>query len=194
MGADRAMPAARMHVEEFLAWTLDRPGRYECVEGEVLAMSPHRGRQVEAKAAAFLALGDAVRRSGISCRAMADGMTVRLGSANAYEPDAVACRGPRLPEDAIEMRDPEIVLEVISPGTGNVDTGRKFAGYFSLSSIAHDLIVDPDKHTVIHQQRGDCEVIATRIMTEGRLALDPPFTFRTFSYWRDRSSFLIRSH
>lgn len=40
MSAERAN--ARMDVDEFIAWAIDRPGRYELEDGRVLAMAPER--------------------------------------------------------------------------------------------------------------------------------------------------------
>lgn len=56
MGAEQATPMARMTVDEYLAWAADRPGRYELVDGRVVAMSPQTVRHVEAKVSALMAL------------------------------------------------------------------------------------------------------------------------------------------
>jgi Uma2 family endonuclease len=50
----------------------------------------------------------------------------------------------------------------------------KLAGYFSLPSVTHYLILDPNSRTAIRHKRGQGEVIETRIVTEGVLRLDPP--------------------
>jgi Uma2 family endonuclease len=73
--------------------------------------------------------------------------------------------GPRLRPDAIEIPQSLIVVEV---------NGAKLAGYFSLPSVAHYLILDPERRTVIHHKRGEGDVIETRILTTGPLHLDPP--------------------
>jgi hypothetical protein len=36
------------------------------------------------------------------------------------------------------------------------------------------LIVDPDKRLIIHHARGDGDAIATRMVSDGPLRLDPP--------------------
>ena len=66
------------------------------------------------------------------------------------------------------------MVEVISEGTAARDHGVKLAGYFSLPSVAHYLILDPEHRTLIHHRRGEGEVIETRILTAGPLRLDPP--------------------
>jgi hypothetical protein len=40
--------------------------------------------------------------------------------------------------------------------------------------VQHYLIVDPDKQLVIHHARGEADMVATRIVHEGVVLLDPP--------------------
>ena len=62
----------------------------------------------------------------------------------------------------------------MSEGTAARDHEVKLAGYFSLPSLVHYLILDPERRTAIHHKRGQGEVIETRILTAGPLRLDPP--------------------
>ena len=70
--------------------------------------------------------------------------------------------------------DPVIVVEVLSPSTAAIDHGRKLSGYFSLPSVQHYLILDPDRRVVIHHKRGASDAIETRVLTDGVARLDPP--------------------
>ncbi len=67
-----------------------------------------------------------------------------------------------------------IVVEVLSPGTQMMDMRDKLRGYFTVPSVLHYLIVDPEKQMVIHHARGEGEVLQTRLSSEGQLRLDPP--------------------
>ncbi|MCJ2014249.1 Uma2 family endonuclease [Methylobacterium sp. J-076] len=173
MGA-RAAPDGRMTTEEFLAWAEGRPGRYELIDGRVIAMSPERVRHAEVKFAVCRALRDAIRGAGLPCRAMPDGMTVRIDDHTAFEPDALVYCGGRADPDAVEITNPVIVVEVVSPGTRSVDQGAKLRGYFRVPSIAHYLILYPDNRLVVHHARGTDDAVATRMISEGTLPLDPP--------------------
>lgn len=168
-----AQPKAKMTVDEFLVWAERQPERYELVNGEVFAMSPERTRHAETKFAVQTALAEAIRRAGVPCRMLPDGMTVRVDARTAYEPDALVYCGERLPGDAVEVPNPMIVAEVLSPGTKGEDTGGKLAGYFRVGSVEHYLIVDPIPRTVIHHRRAGA-LIETRVASEGALRLDPP--------------------
>src|SRR3984885_5689229 len=77
------------------------------------------------------------------------------------------------PPDAIEIDNPVVVVEVLSPSTAAIDHGRKLSGYFSVPSVQHYLILDPDRRVVIHHKRGVGDAIETRVLTDGVARLDP---------------------
>ena len=66
------------------------------------------------------------------------------------------------------------MVEVLSPRTAAIDHGRKLSGYFSLPSVQHYLILDPDRRVAIHHKRGASDAIETRVFSEGAVKLDPP--------------------
>lgn len=169
-----ALPKTRMTVDEYLAWTEEQPGRYELLDGAVFAMSPEGAGHAEKKAAVHAALLAGIRARGLACYPLPDGMTVRINDVTAYEPDALVYCGEKLPPTAVEVRNPVIVVEVLSPSTRHVDLSAKLADYFRLPSIAHYLIVDPEKPRVIHHARATGDTILTRIVSEGTIRLDPP--------------------
>jgi Uma2 family endonuclease len=169
-----ALPKTRMTVDEFLAWAEGQPGRYELHNGVVYAMTPERARHAETKFAIQKALDAAIRRAGVPCRMLPDGMTVRIDEATAHEPDALVYCGEKLAPTSIEVPHPVVVVEVLSPSTRHIDASAKLAGYFRLPSVMHYLIVDPDGPPVIHHARGSADMILTRIVGEGSIRLDPP--------------------
>lgn len=169
-----AQPKSRMNVDEFLAWTEGKPGRFELVDGEVFAMSPERAGPALVKYATQTALHRAIVRAGLSCHMMPDGMTVRVDATTTFEPDALVYCGPLMDLDSVEVPDPVIVVEVQSPSTRAVDSGLKLARYFSLASVLHYLIIDPVRRVVIHHRRAEAGLIETRIATQETLDLTPP--------------------
>jgi Uma2 family endonuclease len=164
----------RMSADEFLAWAEAQEGRWELHDGVAVAMSPERIAHSRTKGAVFRALGDAIARARVPCEALPDGASVRVAKNIIFEPDALINCGPRLPANAIEAVNPVIVVEVLSPSTAAYDHGAKLAGYFSLPSVQHYLILDPERRVLIHHKRGQGEIIETRILTEGVVRLDPP--------------------
>jgi Uma2 family endonuclease len=169
-----ALPKTRMTVEQYLAWAVEQPGRYELRDGSVFAMSPEGAAHAEIKAAVHAALLAGIRTRKLACFVLPDGMTVRINDATAYEPDALVYCGTKLAPNAIEVPNPVIVVEVLSPSTRHIDLSIKLADYFRLSSIAHYLIVDPEKPRIVHHARATGDAILTRIVSEGTIILDPP--------------------
>lgn len=170
-----AQPKHRMKVPEFLAWAAAQPrGRYELVQGEVVAMAPERARHNLAKAAVYRALSDAVARAGLSCTVFTDGMTVVIDNEHSREPDAAVQCGVATDLDSMILQAPLIVVEVVSPSSERDDTGDKLIEYFSVPSIRHYLIVNPAKGVVIHHARNEAGDISTRIANAGDVNMEPP--------------------
>jgi Uma2 family endonuclease len=163
-----------MTVDEFLAWAEENPGRYELSEGEVYAMSPERIGHARTKFAVQAALLAAIRKAGVFARMVPNGPAVRVSERTAYEPDALVYCGPERPDDAIDVPNPVIIVEVLSPGTRHIDNATKLSGYFAVASVSHYLIVDIEKRLILHHARGEGDLLTTRIVRDGALALDPP--------------------
>src|SRR5215831_17186342 len=163
-----ALTKPRMTVDQFLSWAKDETGRYELFRGEVHAMSPEGVGHAERKGAVYSALVMAIRARGLRCHALPDGATVRIDDMTAYEPDALVYCGEKLSPEAIEVPNPIIVVEVVSPSTRRVDVSLKLIGYFRLLSVAHYLIVDPAQPSILHHARQTNGDILTRIVNDGR--------------------------
>jgi Uma2 family endonuclease len=101
-------------------------------------------------------------------------MTVRIDAATAYEPEASVYCGAQLPPSALEITNPVVVVEVLSPSPQHIGTSVKLPGYFGLASVMHYLIADPDRPLIIHHARTSGDSILTRIVREGAITLDPP--------------------
>ncbi len=159
--------------EEFRRWCeAQTKGRYERVDGRIVAMAPERGAHLRVKGSIYRALDRAVAVAGVPCQALPDGATVETGDSD-YEPDAMVNCGEPMADDAIAAPNPVIIVEVLSPGTTSTDTGGKLADYFRVPSVLHYLIVHPTRRTVTHHRRtGDG--IDTRIIVNGPITMDPP--------------------
>jgi Uma2 family endonuclease len=173
MSHSQAETERRYTREEYRRWCEAQPqGRYERVDGLILALAPERGAHVRVKGAVYTALKRAISAAGVPCQALPVGATVETGDSD-YEPDAMVNCGAAMADDAIAAPNPVVVVEVPSPGTASTNTGAKLAGYFLVPSIAHYLIVHPTRRTVIHHRRSG-DSIETRIIVNGLIAMDPP--------------------
>lgn len=154
----------KMTVDEYLPWALSHSGRYELVRGEVVAQSAERAAHNLAKLAIARALQDAVKKAGLPCTVFTDSMTVRIDDYTAREPDAAVQCGAAV--------DPNVI--VLPPSSATADTSEKLAEYFTLPSVQHYLILDPQRATLIHHARRDAGLIETRVHTGGCIRLEPP--------------------
>lgn len=159
--------------EEYRRWCEAQPtGRYERLDGHIVAMAPERGAHLRIKGAVYRALYRAVASAGVACQAFPDGATVETGDSD-YEPDALVNCGEAMADDAVAAPNPVVVVEVLSPGTASIDTGGKLADYFRVPSVMHYLIIHPTRRTVTHHRRADVG-INTLVVVNGPIALDPP--------------------
>lgn len=167
---------AVMNADAFLEWAESQPtGRFELFQGRIVPMAPERAGHARVKTEALFALRSAVASAGGSCEAFGDGMAVRVDESTVYEPDAMVRCGPRTPNDAVEVSDPVVVVEVVSRSSRGIDAGVKLADYFRLETVRHYLVVQPEARRVTHHQRVATGEIATRILGEdATLTLDPP--------------------
>jgi Uma2 family endonuclease len=163
-----------MDVDAYLLWAEGRDGRWELRDGQPVLMAPERALHALTKFAAQKALENEITRAGLPCRVFPDGMTVRMNARTAFEPDALVVCPPPTDLNSMEIANPVIVVEVLSPSTAADDHGVKLDGYFSLASLAHYLILDPDRRVMIHHRRGRAGAIETRVLREGVVILDPP--------------------
>jgi Uma2 family endonuclease len=163
-----------MSVDEFLDFAEAREGRWELEDGVAYCMAPETFAHGRAKLAIVNALNRAIQRAGLPCEAVIDSVAVRVGPRTAYQPDAHVYCGARMPGEMRETPAPIVVVEVLSPSTRKRDEGKKRIAYFSLPSVAHYLIIDPEKRTVVHHERGEDGRIEPATVRKGALRLDPP--------------------
>ena len=163
-----------MTVDEFLAWAPDQDGRWELIDGRPVRMPAETFGHIDVKAFVWLALREIIANSGLDLHVLSDGATVRIDPQNANEPDALVYAGPKRPENTIELSDPVIVVEVVPPTSGSRDKVRKRQDYFSLPSVAHYLVVEPEERVVLHFDRANWQGEGRRLDEPDTAELNPP--------------------
>lgn len=131
----------RMTVEEFLSWEDGTDTRYELIGGVVYAMAPPapaHGR-IAARLGGFI---DAALRSRPPCFVQSEAGIVRPDHDDTcYIADlAIACQ-PLRPEDRL-MRDPLLIVEILSPSTTAFDRQTKIPDYRRISTVQEILLLD----------------------------------------------------
>lgn len=165
-----------MTVADYLAWGEAQSERIrsELINGQIVTMAAERADHNRIKLAASVALRQAVKAAGAPCEVFTDGMTVPIDAHTAYEPDALVHCGPSIPASQLTAPAPVIVVEVISPTSAHSDTSAKLIGYFTLASVRHYLVINPETRTVTHHTRAQDGAIKAVTVTSGSLRLDPP--------------------
>jgi Uma2 family endonuclease len=161
-----------------MGMTLDRTRRYSAAEyfefeeqaatrhdfvdgyiiplGEMIAMAGGSFEHSRIKSNVVVALGSRLR--GHRCQVLNSDMRVEVpGGAYVY-PDATILYGPPQFADAkrLNLRNPQIVVEVLSPGTAEYDRTTKFAQYHGVSSILEVVFVESSSpHVATHLRRED---------------------------------------
>jgi len=174
IGAMNIALPTRLTVDEFLAWAVRQTeGKYELVDGGVIEEPRQNWGHTKTRMQASVALRKAIDWGQSTFYVAPNGPTVRVNEHTAFTPDALVAPLPEPAFDSLEVGNPIIVVEVLSPSTVRMDTTTKLDGYFKVASVKHYLIVDPETRTVTHHKRGRAGVTA-RIVRKGVLALKPP--------------------
>ncbi|WP_206452954.1 Uma2 family endonuclease [Aurantimonas marina] len=156
--------AAARHwsVEEFLAWQLGRPGRFELVGGfpvEMMAGASARHDNIVLNILAELRQ----RLRGNPCKPFTAQFCIETLPGQVRRPDAgVDCN--QTDPDALIANEPVLVIEVFSPTTRDFDTAGKLAEYKAVASLRTILYVEPNRPEVfVFERNEDGEWIESRL-------------------------------
>ena len=133
----------RMTAEEFLAWDATQALRHEFVRGEVFLMAGGEDRNDVVAGNLYIALRQHLR--GGPCQVYGSDVKLRVDAADSFfYPDLMVTCSAADAADRLIKREPQLVVEVLSPSTAAFDRGDKFAAYRQLPSLAEFLLVDID--------------------------------------------------
>lgn len=166
-------PDGWMSRAEYRLWAEGRPGRFERINGRVVAMAPERVGHARIKGKVFMALTATVEAARLPCEVLVDGPTIEVGESD-YEPDVIVrCGTDAVSDDSLVVPDATVIVEVLSSTTRRTDVSQKLADYFRVPTVQHYLILFADCVQAIHHRRNG-DQIETCVLTEGDVALDPP--------------------
>jgi Uma2 family endonuclease len=131
-------------VEDFLEWEARQPERYEFVDGMILGMVGGSVAHAAIKDNITGALRARLR--GTPCRAFSESLKVVTNIGSHY-PDVVVTCVPMQPTDD-RVREPVVVVEVLSRTTADRDRSAKWVGYQDVPSLQHYVLVAQDRRRV----------------------------------------------
>ncbi len=144
-----------MTLEQFLEFERKSPMRHEFVNGFVFAMTGGTLNHARITQNLWLAFHNHLKRG--PCEAFASNAKVVIeNDANeiVYYPDVlVDCRPATRGDD--HVRDPRLVVEVLSPSTRHIDRREKLQNYRLIQSLEEYVLVAQAEHRlVIHRRAG----------------------------------------
>lgn len=147
-------------------------GKYELIDGVIVMQQAEKWSHAKVKFE--VALREAIKRAGAACYLASDGPTVGIGSRRAFVPDALVAALAEPSSESLEIANPIIIVEALSPSTARMDVTTNLRSYFKVQSVQYSLVVDPDERTIIHRKRGKDAAVRARLVRRGALALHPP--------------------
>jgi Uma2 family endonuclease len=139
--------AARKHftVDEFLAWEGEENTRYELFSGEIVAMAPPSNAHAQIAANATIQIGQRLKPP---CRILNE-LGIRLPGRedSYYQADAAIVCSSYDPQGR-GVRDPVVIIEVLSPSTTIKDSGIKLSDYRRIWSVKEVVLIHGHRQRV----------------------------------------------
>jgi len=153
MGHAARQPA--MTAAEFLAWEAGQVERHEFVSGEVFAMAGAGAGHAMVAGNLYMALRQHLR--GTPCRTFMSDMKLHAETSGSYfYPDVFVTCSASDRASQLVMREPTLVIEVLSPGTAAYDRGAKFAHYRQMASLQEIALIDlSSRGCDVYRRQGD---------------------------------------
>ena len=132
-----------LSADEFLAWDAQQSVKHEFVRGEVFAMAGAGKAHVTLAGNVFMALRQHLR--GSPCSTFIADTKLRVEASDSFfYPDVMVTCSAADAADPLVVREPVLLVEVLSPATAAYDRGDKFAAYRLLPSLREYALIDPD--------------------------------------------------
>jgi Uma2 family endonuclease len=134
-------------LQDFLAWDETQPERNEFFRGEVFVQAGALRRHNVVAGNVFAALHARLR--GTPCRPFVADMKVAVDQADCcFLPDIVVTCSEADRREERFVREPTLVVEVLSDSTAAFDRGEKFSAYRTLPSLKDYVLVDPQRRRI----------------------------------------------
>lgn len=166
-----------MTADEFLVWNLSQDEKYELVDGVPV---PLHGQQSGATRShdkivvnLIIALGNKLR--GGPCMPTTSDQAVRTAIRQIRRPDVTIECGDAA-ANALEVREPVAVFEVISPSNRPVEIVRKVEEYKRHPAVRHIVLIEPGivNVTRLTREADGSWSDTTHVDLDATLAIDPP--------------------
>jgi len=136
-----------MNADEYLIWEVQQPIRYEYVGGQVFAMTggtlPHNSIALNLASL----LKNHLRGKG--CKVFIADAKVGISKDGPYYYPDVMVTCDSADKSAIQaVYHPCLIVEVLSPGTQQIDQGRKFKNYRQIDTLSEYVLIETETMNV----------------------------------------------
>jgi Uma2 family endonuclease len=132
-------------IEEYLAFEQTAANKHEFYQGEIFAMA---GNKLNHNKIAKNIFGQLyLKLQGKSCQPYGSDLRIHIPENTFFTyPDiSIICGEPETKDnDEINVLNPSIIIEVLSPTTKNYDRGEKFMLYRAIKSLKEYVLVDAE--------------------------------------------------
>lgn len=167
-----AEPAVRpMTLDEFLRWDDGTDTRYELIGGFPVAMAPPAEAHgvLAARMAVLLESALATRRP---CRTAMEAGVIRSDRADDFFIADIAVTCARPEPGRQHVKDPILLIEILSPSTERHDRRIKLPAYRQIESVQEILLIASDsRYAELHRRQGEQWITELLRGPEGTLSL-----------------------
>ncbi len=140
-----------MTAQEYLEWEAQQEGKHEFHDGQVWAMAGASANHNWISTALPMYIGPQILSKG--CRPFGPDARVatKRGDYYCYPDFTIVCGEPVFEKDVFDtLRNPKVIVEVLSPSTERYDRGLKFEAYSEIESLTDYILISQDKVRVEH--------------------------------------------
>jgi Uma2 family endonuclease len=137
--------------QEYLAWEATQTEKHEYVSGEIWNMAGASYRHNVLCAETIRVLGNAI--SDRPCLTLPSDQKVRVREMGPFfYPDVSVVCEPIIDDDEC-LRNPVVIIEVLSESTDHIDRGEKWTQYRQLESLRHYVLLSQTEPLAEHYSR-----------------------------------------
>ncbi|MES2462022.1 MAG: Uma2 family endonuclease [Armatimonadota bacterium] len=150
---DPSRVVGRMTLDEYVAFERDSLEKHEFLDGEVVRMAGGSPEHNLISANTLRSFGNALESVGANCDVYGSDQKLYISPKLAYYPDITVVCGEAHFDERDMLRNPAVVVEVLSSSTAAFDRGEKFEKYQTLPSLQHYILIEQDRISVTHFEK-----------------------------------------
>lgn len=159
-----AQPSEPLTVVSFITWESSQEGRHEFCDGHIAGFAGGTLGHSTLAAAIIARIGP----HALPCKTLTSDALIAMRRSARYADVVVTC-DERDGNDAIAVRYPKLIVEVLSESTAAIDRGDKLDEYRTIETLEEYILIDARKPWAESYRRVEGHWIASLPLTTGDL-------------------------